>query len=231
VDIFYSLEQDSGSRQFMNFELAAEYLQGLQELQRRLALSQEPTLSDILQMPGVFDREGAQAAIPDELIQSAFEQAFNTALDALLLARQAEGNLLFSAMKAQLDRIRDLLEHIESVCVDLFEHYRKRLAARMTELLSDAAVAEERIVAEAAICAERSDIHEETVRLRSHIGQFETALNAEVEVGKQLDFLLQEMNREANTILSKAGPVQVSIAGVQLKSEIEKLREQVQNVE
>ena len=231
VDVVFSLEQDSGNRQYVNFELAAAYLEALKELQRRLAIMHELSISDILLMPGVFDREGVQNDIPETLLNPAFEQAFDAALEAILSARKTEGKLLHGAMMLQLGRIRELLGQIEAACSDLFDQYRTRLTVRIAEILGDTSVAEDRVVAEAAIYAERSDIHEETVRLRSHISQFEAALESDGEVGKQLDFLLQEMNREANTILSKAGPAQVSVAGVQLKSEIEKLREQVQNVE
>jgi uncharacterized protein (TIGR00255 family) len=231
VDLSMSLEPETGNRQYVNFELAASYAAALKELQQKLGISREMALSDVLLMPGVFNREGTQAAIPEEVLLSAFDRALGEALNAFVSARQVEGNLLDQAMRNQLRRIRDLLETIESACANLFDHYRTRLASRIAELLADSLVAQERIVAEAALAAERSDIHEEMVRMRSHLGQFDAALESTGEVGKQLDFLLQEMNREANTILSKAGPAQVSVAGVQLKSEIEKLREQVQNVE
>ena len=145
--------------------------------------------------------------------------------------RLAEGSRLAEDLKTKLGRVEELVAQVEQRAPELQKAYYDRLYQKLSEVLKDQTVDESRLVTEAAIFADKVAVDEETVRLRSHLHQFRTFLESDGPVGKKMDFLVQEMNRETNTIGSKAQDVQIARIVVELKSEIEKIREQIQNIE
>jgi uncharacterized protein (TIGR00255 family) len=171
----------------------------------------------------------------DERIVSALNNAVDQALDELEKMREQEGEALKAELRERVKKIETLVPVIEASAAGLAEAYRIRLQKRIGELLNRGGQVVEvdpaRLAQEVAYLADRSDVSEEMVRLRSHLTQFQEALNASGEAGKMLDFLLQELNREANTTLSKSTDLAIKEAGLAIKAEVEKLREQVQNVE
>jgi uncharacterized protein (TIGR00255 family) len=168
-------------------------------------------------------------------MMAALEQAVDQALDELEKMRQQEGEALRLELRDRVQKIESLVPTIEASAAGLAEAYRQRLQKRIGELLNRGGQVVEidpaRLAQEVAYLADRSDVSEEMVRLRSHLSQFQEALEASSETGKMLDFLLQELNREANTTLSKSTDLTIKEAGLAIKAEVEKLREQVQNVE
>ncbi|MDE7121796.1 MAG: YicC family protein, partial [Oscillospiraceae bacterium] len=157
--------------------------------------------------------------------------ATHQALDAFVVMRETEGAKLAEDIRNRLDDIAGKLEIIEQKAPELTVKYRERLTAKLQELLDTAGIDEQRILTEAAIFSEKTAVDEETVRLRSHLSQMKKLLNTNGSVGRKLDFLVQEMNREVNTIGSKIQDVEITTIVVDLKSEIEKIREQIQNIE
>ena len=230
----------------LNRELLAAHVQVFHEAAKLHHFNVEPNLNEILKMPGVLSSEGAAAAAPDESRATALEAAVmalaSTLLDQLNQVRAVEGAALASELRAEMLRLRALAEEAEELRTGAREAHFERLRTRIGELLkADAAAAaqatESRVLAEAALLVERSDIEEELVRLRAHIESFVEMLDAGGELGKRLDFLLQELNREANTMLSKTTGgdpglgLRLTTLGLEMKSEIERAREQVQNLE
>jgi uncharacterized protein (TIGR00255 family) len=172
----------------------------------------------------------------DESTTAGIDTAVNEALDDLERMRQVEGAALAAEMSSRLDKIEAQVPVIEAGAAETIELYRQRLQKRIGELLARGGgqtveLDPGRLAQEVAYLADRSDVTEELARLRSHLEQFRAALSTEGEIGKRLDFLLQELNREANTVLSKSTEVSIKDAGLAIKAEVEKLREQVQNVE
>lgn len=220
----------------LNRALIAGYLTALREMQTEFEITGEPDINIIARLPNVIQpaREvdnGASAELEKVLLF-----ALDDALRALDEMRTREGASLATAMSAHLANIERNLPIIEINAAGITDALRAKLHKRIENLLErsslDIATLDAgRLAQEVAYLAERSDITEEIARLRSHIQQFGIALNSEGEKGKQLDFLLQEFNREANTMLSKSTDLEIKEAGLAIKAEIEKLREQVQNVE
>ena len=228
----------------LNRELLAAHMQVFHEAAKLHHFNVEPNLNEILKMPGVLSSEAAVA--PDATHAAALEAAVmalaSTLLDQLNQVRAAEGAALASELRAEMLRLRVLAEEAAELRTGAREAHYERLRTRIGELLKadEAAAAqatESRVLAEAALLVERSDIEEELVRLRAHIESFVEMLDAGGELGKRLDFLLQELNREANTMLSKTTGgdpglgLRLTTLGLEMKSEIERAREQVQNLE
>jgi uncharacterized protein (TIGR00255 family) len=220
----------------VNQQVAASYVQALNELRKTFAIHTEPDLAIVLRLPGVIGPPSA--SIEDELAK--FEalaiRCLSDALDRLDHMRELEAAALRREMLGRLGAITDYASQVQRLAESARPAFARRLEQRLKELLGDAQIDPARLAQEAAMAAERSDIAEELARLSSHVHQFESLLDGGAEVGKKLDFLLQEMQREANTLLSKTpGSDQDGIAitnlGLEIKSEIEKLREQVQNIE
>jgi uncharacterized protein (TIGR00255 family) len=212
--------------------LIAGYVNALRKMQEEFAIGGELDINVIARLPGALQpaREGL-----NEDVTTAIEKALAEALEQLEKMRAQEGETLRQEMAARLDRIETLVPTIENAAAGLVEAYRTRLQKRITELLSRNGQLVEidpgRLAQEVAYLSDRSDVSEEMVRLRSHLTQFRDALNSEAETGKMLDFLLQELNREANTTLSKSTDLVIKEAALAIKAEVEKIREQVQNVE
>ena len=191
-------------------------------------LADDFTLNALMKCPDVVRQEEVQGA--DEALVSALNAALNAALDGLNEMRLKEGKKLEEDMLSRMETIEKLVGDIAERAPLVAEEYRNKLQERMKEILADTKIDEGRILTEAAVFTDKSNIDEELTRLRSHIVQFR-AISKEERVGRKLDFLVQEFNREANTICSKSNDLAVTSSGLALKNEIEKVREQVQNVE
>jgi len=220
----------------VNQEVAAAYLEAAAALKKKFGLRTDPDLGAILRLPGVIGPPAA--SLEEELarLESAVARCLSDSLDKLDRMRQQEAAHLCREMSARLAAISDLASRISPLADAARPAFAARLESRLKELLADSPLDPARLAQEAALAAERSDVSEELARLRSHVQQFETLLVGASDVGKKLDFLLQEMQREANTLLSKtpgidAQGLQITRLGLEIKSEIEKLREQVQNIE
>ena len=183
----------------------------------------------IMQLPDVFRVEKPQE--DEEAIRQAVMQVAGKAIAAFVSMRETEGQKLREDVLNRLDFIGERVAIIEKEAPQLTEKYRNRLYTRISDLLGSTTVDEQRILTEAAIFSEKTAVDEETVRLRSHISQMHDMLGEEGSVGRKLDFLVQEMNREVNTIGSKVQDVHITAVVVEMKSEIEKIREQIQNIE
>jgi uncharacterized protein (TIGR00255 family) len=212
--------------------LISGYVKALREMQQEFSVTGELDLNVLARVPGAL--QPARDGLNDKMI-AGVEWAIDEALSELERMREQEGAALRAEMLERLGKIEALVPRIEVAAASLVEAYRTRLQKRIGELLNrDGQVVEidpARLAQEVAYLADRSDVSEEMVRLRSHLTQFREALDASGETGKMLDFLLQELNREANTTLSKSTDLSIKEAGLAIKAEVEKLREQVQNVE
>jgi len=220
----------------INQEVAAAYVQAVNAMRKQFGIHAEADLASILRLPGVI---GPPAASLDEELAKIEEIAAGClaeALDKLDRMRTHEGDVLRQEMLGRLAQIAGFAEKIGPLAERARPAFARRLETRLKELLGDSQLDPARVIQEAAIAAERSDVSEELTRLASHVRQFESLLASPADVGKKLDFLLQEMQREANTLLSKtpgneAESLAITELGLEIKSEIEKIREQVQNIE
>ena len=232
VDVTVSMERASQVAYEVNRPLIAGYVSALKQLQQEFDIGGELDINVIARIPGAI--QPARNSIDDRMTV-ALEQALDQALGELEKMREQEGEALKQELRARVNKIESLVPVIESAAAGLADAYRLRLQKRIGELLNRGGQLVEvdpvRLAQEVAYLADRSDVSEEMVRLRSHLSQFQEALDAPGEAGKMLDFLLQELNREANTTLSKSTDLVIKEAGLAIKAEVEKLREQVQNVE
>ena len=213
----------------LNLETTKGYLSALREAAAALDLIDDLRLSDIISFPDIFTVRKTEVD-PDEMwemVRPAAEQA----VEAFIRMRETEGEQLGKDLKNRLDAIAAALSEIEERAPQLKEEYYARLYQKISEVLEGQNIDESRLITEAAIFADRVAIDEETVRLRSHLRQFEDLLKSKEPVGRKLDFLVQELNREANTIGSKCQDVSIARRVIDIKSEIEKIREQIQNLE
>jgi uncharacterized protein (TIGR00255 family) len=232
VDVAISLERTTQIAYELNRPLIAGYIAALKQIQQDFDIGGELDINVLARIPGALQpgRNGI-----DDRISAALENATDLALDELEKMRLQEGEALRLEMSDRVQKIVALVPVIEEAASGLAEAYRVRLQKRIGELLNRGGQVVEidpaRLAQEVAFLADRSDVSEEMVRLRSHLAQFQEALDSEAETGKMLDFLLQELNREANTTLSKSTDLTIKEAGLGIKAEVEKLREQVQNVE
>ena len=232
VEVFINYERQSDIQYELNRPLISGYLSALKEMQDEFQLGGEPDLNFVARLPNVLQTKKEDLG---EDFGKGIEKAFLEALDGLEEMRLAEGASLKTELNSLLSEIENRLLPIESEAANVTEEYRQRLTKRLAEVLSKAELQIEldqsRLAQEIAYLSDRSDISEEIARLKSHIEQFRAIMEDEKDVGKRLDFLTQELNREANTILSKSNNLTVKENGLAIKSEIEKIREQVQNVE
>ena len=235
VDVFLTVRREGLSDVAVRVDenLAAAYLNAASALAglpipEKLSFSAQLRLPDLMALEGVLTVEDAD--YDEALVRRLAEQALSAGCDQLTQMRAAEGERLRADLSLHLDAVARIRGDILLRAPQVPEEYRKRLAERIDSLLSEAADPV-RIAQEAAIFADRCAIDEELSRLESHISQYRAFLDSDGEIGKKLDFLTQELNREANTIGSKANDAQISRCVVEMKAEIEKLREQAQNVE
>jgi uncharacterized protein (TIGR00255 family) len=236
VDLTVQYEMAGPSAVGVNQEVAAAYMRAVKELREKFAMHSEPDIAGILRLPGVIGAPVASIENEMERLEAAITKCLSDALDKLDKMREQEAGHLREEMAARLTAMRNLVARMEKLAERVRPAFAKRLETRLKELLGENPMDPARLAQEAAIAAERSDVAEELARLRSHVQQFEALLAGASDVGKKMDFLLQEMQREANTTLSKtpgseAEGLEMTQIGLELKSEIEKLREQVQNIE
>ena len=231
VDILITYEDYTESNVCVkyNAELAKEYVRYLQQMSEDFALKSDLSAVSLSRFPEVLTLE-EQSIDTDELWKE-LVVCLDEAATQFVESRTKEGETLKQDLIAKLDGMIDMVDYIESVSPSLIESYRKRLEDKVKELLDGTAIDESRIATEVTIYADKICVDEETVRLRSHIENTKAILLEGGNVGRKLDFIAQEMNREANTILSKADSLDVSNKAIDLKTEIEKVREQIQNIE
>lgn len=231
ADVFISCEDYTagGVEIAYNREAAKSYLGYFRQMEEEFGLENDVRVSFLARCPEVLTlNEGT----PDEeALWAVMERALREAAGQLTAARAAEGRALFADVNEKLDRMTELLLQVEKRSPQILADYRERLETKMRELLSDTQIEESRIAAEVILFADKICTDEETVRLKSHIESMRRELLKEGSIGRRLDFIAQEMNREANTILSKANDLETSDTAISLKTEIEKIREQIQNIE
>ena len=231
ADVFVGLtdKRERARELYVDEAAAAAYVGAATRLKAMFpALAHDFTVTALMKCADVVRQEETQGA--DEELLAALERALGSALSNLNAMRAKEGEKLAADMLSRADTIAETVEKIALRAPLVAENYRMKLAARMQEALAGVQADEARILTEAAVFADKVNIDEELTRLRSHIGQFR-AICKEERVGRKLDFLVQEFNREANTICSKSNDLEVTSCALALKNEIEKIREQVQNVE
>jgi uncharacterized protein (TIGR00255 family) len=230
IDVVVSVEQMRQAKFSVNRPLVTGYLDALRSIKQEFGLDGEPTLDLLAKLPGALQVSQDSSSV-DDLVVSSVVAAMSQALVSLTEMRIAEGHELAAEMVGRLDAIEAAMPVIEAQAGNLPSIYRDRLTKRLQEIGAIAVIDESRLAQEAVVLAERSDISEEIARLKSHIMQMRDLFKGEEEAGKRLDFILQEMNREANTVLSKSGIIAISDSAIIIKTEVEKLREQAQNVE
>ncbi len=212
-----------------NREVITEYVTALREISEELALTDDLSLSSVLRLPDAFTVVKEEA--DEEQMWQDLKTVAEEALAAFVRMRETEGSRMRADIECRLDVIESNVGFIEQRSPLIVENYRKRLYDKMCEVLEGKGVEENRILLEAGIFSEKTAVDEETVRLRSHIAQLREMLQSSEPIGRKLDFLIQEMNRETNTIGSKVQDIEVTKTVVDQKSEIEKIREQIQNIE
>ena len=213
----------------VNETLAAGYVKALKELSERFGLKDDISAVTLSRYPDVITLH--KASEDEERIWNAVKTVTETAVSKFIEMRETEGSKLRGDILSRADYIIECVEFIEGRSPETVREYNEKLKQRMKELLGDAAVDEQRLLNEAAIYADKIAVDEETVRLRSHISQLREFMNSSEAIGRKLDFLVQEINREANTIGSKAQDVDIAKKVIAIKAEVEKIREQVQNIE
>lgn len=231
VDCFVTINDVGGETETvtLNAELAKNYLLALRNVSEELCLRDDLSLSTLLRFPDVF--RVADKELDEEQVWVDVSEVAEEALDAFVAMRTAEGVKLRDDVLSRGERILNMVSQVEARSPEIVSAYRKRLTDKIAEVLGDRNIDESRIITEAAIFADKIAVDEETVRLRSHIGQLHTMLSGDLAIGRKLDFLVQEMNREINTIGSKNSDLVITGIVVDIKSEIEKIREQIQNIE
>ena len=213
----------------VNWGLAEGYRAALTSMVERMDLKNDVTVGMLARFPDVLTQTAAPT--DEDALWKDVESIANQAIDAFVTMRAAEGEKLKADVESRLQTVEALVGQIEQATEGRVKAYSDRLYARLQELLEDRNIEESRLVTEAAIFADKTAIDEETVRLHSHVAQYRQILELNEPIGRKLDFLTQELNRESNTIGSKCQDVAITRLVVELKSEIEKIREQIQNIE
>jgi uncharacterized protein (TIGR00255 family) len=231
IDVFIKIEDRLGGDQemYIDKELAVKYYKKILELAADLNMPKDYSVHELLQLPGVLNIE--ESEIEAEQVWALMQPAMDEALAQLIEMRRQEGHKLAVDFEQRLDLLEQYRQKLLSRAPLVVEAYRLKLQNRIKELLGDDVGDENRVAVETALFADRASIDEELVRLESHIQQFKQMLQETQAIGRKLDFLCQEMNREVNTIGSKANDLDITRLVVEMKSELEKLREQVQNIE
>ncbi len=231
VDVFVSVDSTGSDAVIVkvNEQLAASYVSAVRQLSQEFGLEDSLTAVALARMPDVLALEKQDADA--EAVTAAIREITERALQAYDEMRVREGNKLREDISARLETIDSYVSEVERRSPETVREYRERLYRKMTEVLQNTALDEQRILLEAGIFADKVAVDEETVRLRSHIAQMRSMLSDGSPIGRKMDFLVQEFNRESNTIGSKCNDSAVTKIVIELKSEIEKIREQIQNIE
>ena len=231
VDVFITYEdytEDQVSLKY-NSTLAAEYMKNFEKMAEQFGLEDDVTVSMLSRCPEVLTME--QVPEDEEHMWAMLQEVLKGAAENFVETRLREGENLKNDLIGKLDHMLSMVDFIEERSPKILEEYRQRLGDKVRELLQNSTIDESRILTEVTVFADKICVDEETVRLRSHIEGMKKELLAGGSVGRKLDFIAQEMNRESNTILSKSNDLEISDQGIHLKTEIEKVREQIQNIE
>ena len=231
VDVYITYEDCTENQITLNYnqDLAEKYVTYIRQIGDTFSLPCDPSARELSQCPEVLTMEAQ--AVDEEELWKLLEQAVTEAAEQFVKTRIREGEQLKKDLLGKLELMSEYVEQIEQRSPEILAEYRQKLTDKVRELLSDAQMDESRILTEVTIFADRICTDEETVRLKSHISSTRDTLTEGGSVGRKLDFIAQEMNREANTILSKANDLTVSDIAINLKTDIEKVREQIQNIE
>lgn len=231
VDIFITYEDLSQTQVSVKYNaaLAAEYMKYLKQMEEEFGLENDVRVSTLSRYPEVFTME--EQSEDEEELWNGLKEALEGAFTQFVETRKTEGENLKKDITSKLDLLSEQIGFIEERSPQIVAEYRAKLEDKMKELLADTQIEESRIASEVILFADKICTDEEVVRLKSHISHMRNTLEEKDEIGRKLDFIAQEMNREANTILSKANDIDVSDRAISLKTEIEKIREQIQNIE
>ncbi len=231
VDIFISFESMDSNTSAVRYNsvVAHEYFRYLQQMADEFGLENDVRISGLSRYPDVFTAEAVE--IDEDTIWKELQKCIRKACEQVVRTRKAEGENLSRDLIAKLDEMKEQVAFVEQRSPEVVEEYRRKLREKVEALLGDAQVDEARLIQEVTIFADRICVDEEIVRLKSHIDSMRKAITNGGTIGRRLDFIAQEMNREANTTLSKANDLAVSDAAIDLKTGIEKVREQIQNIE
>ena len=230
VDIFITFNNNSleGRTIKINTELAHAYIEELKKLSEKEDILSDIQVIEISKYPDVLNIKNAQ---DDDKIKEEVIEVLNDAIDNFISMRQAEGSKISEDLLKRLDYIQEKVNEISKLSTGLIEEYVVKLETRIKEIFKDQEIDKQRLAQEVVIYADKCSVEEEITRLNSHILQFKNLLNSDEAVGKKLDFIVQEMNRETNTIGSKANNLDITNRVIDLKTEIENIREQIQNIE
>ncbi|MDD6251449.1 MAG: YicC family protein [Oscillospiraceae bacterium] len=232
IDMFVSIlsvDEEGAVEVMVNHSLAEGYVKAMAELSERYGIENDTTSSLVARFPDVLTVH--KAPEDEDEVLSAVLSVASKAVDKFISMREVEGEKLYEDVLSRANKILSIVEVIEEYSPGIVEEYEKRLRSRIEELLGSNTYDPQRVLTEVAIFADKVAVAEETVRLRSHIAQLNTFMNVSESIGKKLDFIVQEMNREANTIGSKIQDAKLAHEVVNIKGEIEKIREQIQNIE
>lgn len=232
VDIYVTYENLNGADETViyNREVAAGYLKSLRDMAADFSIDNDVNRVSLLaRFPEVLTLK--ESEVDEEILGKHLETAFRKACEQFQDARSIEGEKLSKDLLEKLERMSELADIVEERCPQIVEEYRQKLYTKVKELLEDAQIEESRLVTEVTLFADKVAVDEELVRLKAHIGAMESELKKGGAVGRKLDFIAQEMNREANTTLSKANDLSLSDTAIEIKTLIEKIREQIQNLE
>ena len=231
IEVSVSIEDNTENATVVeiNREYADAYIAALNKLSKEYKIKNDIKVSSFVGLNDMFKVK--KNVLEDQVIENTVLTVLAKAVESFIEMRTIEGERLVNDVKGRLDFILDKVEFVEKRSPETVKIYRERIEQKIKELLGDTTIDQQRILTEVAIFADKVAVAEETVRLRSHIKQFEDLLSSDLPVGRKLDFIVQEMNRETNTIGSKAQDIEIAHTVVDIKSEIEKIREQIQNME
>ena len=231
IDMFVSISEpeDTPTDVVINHNLAEGYINALKELEEKYGITNSVNTVDVGKYPDVLTVKKAEE--DEDKVWDDVRNAVDSALEGFLGMRKAEGERLKADVLSRAETIMSIVDEIEKRSPETVEEYKTRLKQKIEEFLGSGEYDEQRVITEVAIYADKVAVDEETVRLRSHFEQLNTYLNSDEPVGRSIDFLIQEMNREANTIGSKVKDAEIAQKVVRIKNEIEKIREQIQNIE
>ncbi len=230
VDVFITFDNNSleGREIKINTELASAYIKELKKLAESENILADIQVNDIARYPDVLNIENSQ---DDETIKNEIIEVLKIAIDNLIQMRQVEGIKMAEDISARIDYIQEKVQEISKLSTGLIEEYIVKLEERLKQILKGQEIDQARLAQEVVIYADKCSVEEEVTRLNSHISQFHNLINSNEPIGKKLDFIIQEMNRETNTIGSKANDLDITNRVIDLKTQIENIREQVQNIE
>lgn len=231
VDVYLTIykELDDSKEIILNEALAESYVKALKRIAERFDVRDDISVSSVARFNDVFDVKHTEE--DEEIVRASVLEVLGEALSGFIAAREREGQKLAADMIARVDLIRNEVIKIEKIAPDTVIEHKNNIEQRIRELLGDATVDENRLLTETAIYADKLSVNEEIVRLKCHLEEFDRIMEKGDAVGRRLDFLLQEMNRETNTIGSKCNNLEISNIVINIKSELEKVREQLQNLE